>query len=364
MDAYGFVVNSKLSISSAQGLFVNKLKFLYRWGMLHIPPYNIPLPGGPSQTAAGKPFVLAHFSDLHMAPQAPVHWRDLANKRILGYLGWKLRRSAEHQDGILDVLRKDLERSHPDHIAVTGDLTHLGLPSEFKKTRRWLQTLGAPADVTVVPGNHDTYVRTDWHRTFALWSDYMASDRSSREKTPVTGFDDLFPVVRVRNGIILIGLCTAHPNPPHLATGRIGIFQMKRLETILKHTVGGRFFRIIMIHHPPISGVVSHRKRLADSAALSRLIGRYGTELILHGHSHKTTHVRLHSPWGSTTVAGAPSASSPGRTQDRRARYFLYGILLSTKGWDVNIAERIYSPEADRFISGKERCFHVVRQED
>lgn len=328
---------------------------------------DITLTGEPFRTdtvtVAGKKFVLAHFSDPHMASRDPVRWRDLVNKRMLGHLGWKLRRSAEHREGILAVLQKDLERANPDHIAVTGDLTRLGLPSEFRKAQWWLQTLGAPTHVTVVPGNHDAYVRADWHQTFALWSDYMASDRQFRREGPATGFDDLFPVVRVRDRIVLIGLCTAHPRPPHLATGNIGDLQLKRLETILEQTAGRGFFRVILIHHPPVSGIVSRRKRLTDAPALSKLIGRYGAELVLHGHSHKTTHTVLRTPAGSTTVVGAPSASSLGRTHDRRARYFIYGILLSANGWEVKITERIYSPDDDRFLPERVRRFHAPHPE-
>ena len=329
--------------------------------MVQMPPDEITQINAPLQTdavaSAGKRFVLAHFSDPHMAFRYPVHWRELVNKRVMGYLGWKLRRSAEHREEILAALQRDLEQTSPDHIAVTGDLTHLGLPQEFKRARRWLETLGTPADVTVAPGNHDAYVRADWHRTFALWSDYMVSDRAYQRRWPATGLDDLFPVVRLRERIVLIGVSTAHPNPPHLATGSIGERQLMKLETILKQTAGRHFFRIIMIHHPPLSGIVSRRKRLTDAPAFRRLIGRYGTELIVHGHSHKTTHRVLCTPAGSTTVVGAPSATSLGRIRNRRARYFIYDILSCADGWEVNIADRIYSPEEDRFLPEMERRF-------
>jgi len=329
--------------------------------MVHTPPGETLQIKVPSQTEtvtpAGKRFVLAHFSDPHLATRESIRWRDLLNKRMWGYVGWKLHRGAEHREGILAVLKNELQQIPPDHIAVTGDLTHLGLPSEFKRSRRWLETIGPPTLVTVVPGNHDAYVRADWHRTFALWSDYMASDRQYRRRGPATGLGDLFPVIRVRGRIVLIGVSTAHPNPLHLATGSIGERQLKRLETLLKQTAGRHYFRIIMIHHPPVSGIVSRRKRLTDAARLWGLIARYGTELILHGHSHKTTHRVVHSPAGSTTVVGAPSATSLSRIQNRRARFFIYGILRSDGGWEVNIAERIYSPKADRFLPEREHHF-------
>lgn len=304
-------------------------------------------------------FILAHFSDPHIVCIDQIKSRDLINKRLLGYLRWKLHRKTEHRNEILAILQKDLQRTKPDHIAITGDLTHLSLPSEFKKVRRWLRSLGTPTQVTVVPGNHDTYVRTDWHQTFGCWLDYMVSDTQYQQAGSAKGFDDLFPTLRIRGQIALIGVNTARPNTPYLAIGSIGAFQLKKLETILKQTSGQRLFRIISIHHPPISGLVSWRRRLTDAPALHRLLARYGTELILHGHTHKTARNTLNIPAGLTLVMGAPSASSFGRTYDRRARYYIYKIIRSGDGWDLNIAERIYSPDDYCFIPGVEQRIHV-----
>jgi 3',5'-cyclic AMP phosphodiesterase CpdA len=309
--------------------------------------------------APKKRFILAHFSDPHIVCIDQIKRRDFINKRLFGYLRWKLHRKTEHRNEILAILQKDLQRAKPDHIAITGDLTHLGLPSEFKKVRRWLRSLGTPTQVTVVPGNHDTYVRTDWHQTFACWLDYMVSDTQYQQTSPANDFDDLFPTLRVRGQIALIGVCTARPSTPYLAIGSIGAFQLKKLETILKQTAGQRLFRIMSIHHPPISGIVSWRRRLTDAPALRRLLARYGTELILHGHAHKTTLNTLNIPTGLTLVMGAPSASSLGRTYERRARYYVYKIIRSGDGWDVNIAERVYSPNDYCFIPGVAQHFYV-----
>ena len=45
-----------------------------------------------------------------------------------------------------------------DVVAVTGDLTHVGLPSEYRAVGEWLTGFGTPAAITVIPGNHDSYV--------------------------------------------------------------------------------------------------------------------------------------------------------------------------------------------------------------
>jgi 3',5'-cyclic AMP phosphodiesterase CpdA len=305
--------------------------------------------------AADRRFVLAHCSDPHISWRCPVSWRDLAGKRMLGYLGWRLRRGAEHREEVLDALQRDLREASPDHIAVTGDLTHLGLPREFENARRWLRRFGAPERVTVVPGNHDAYVRDDWGRTFARWGEYMASDDTG----PSAGPPPLFPVMRRRGPILLIGLSTAHPNPLHLATGGIGAPQLTRLATALKGAAARGLFRVILIHHPPVDGVVTRRKRLTDAPAFLEAISRYGAELILHGHAHRTTWRILKTTAGVTAVAGAPSASALGRTPDRRARYAIYRIRRAGRGWNVDAVERLYSPGGDAFLTENRRHLHM-----
>ena len=296
-----------------------------------------------AEAASGKSFVLAHFSDPHFARVDHIKTRDFFNKRLLGYLRWKLKRQVEHSDELLTILDKDLQRSKPDHIAITGDLTQLGLPVEFEIAHDWLQTLGAANRVTVIPGNHDTYIKTDWHETFAHWLDYMVADVQDQPANLITSLDGLFPTLRIRNRIALIGINTAYPSEPHLATGTIGNDQLKKLETILKHLSGQRLFRIVLIHHPPVQGIVSWRRSLIDAASLRMMLERYGVELVLFGHAHKTAHGNLDTPSGLIPAIGAPSASSLSPKDERRSRYYLYEISSTAEGWKVHLDERVFS---------------------
>jgi 3',5'-cyclic AMP phosphodiesterase CpdA len=309
--------------------------------------------------AGGNKFVLAHLSDPHIACTSPVKKRDLLNKRLLGYLRWRLFRNRKHQDEILSMLVEDLKSTNPDHILVTGDLTHLGLPVEFQKAQAWLRSLGSPAQVSVVPGNHDTYVRSDWNETFASWLDYMASDRSDRHGNPGGGLDDLFPTLRVRGRIAMIGVCSARPCAPHLAVGTVGDAQLKKVETFLKQTAAQGLFRIVAIHHLPLSGLDSWRRRLTDAHSLSALIAHCGAELILHGHVHKAVHHTLDTPSGRIPVVGATSASSSSLTPERRACYYVYGLTALENAWDVRIAQRVYCPEAQCFVPGNEQHYRL-----
>lgn len=310
-----------------------------------------------NQTPAAAPFTLVHLSDPHISCLSGISVRQLLNKRLYGYLRWKLQRGAEHQAGVLSVLRADLMRLNPDHIAITGDLTHLSLPAEFRRARQWLQTAGSPDQVTVIPGNHDAYVDTDWNQTFAHWADYMVSDSSPRQEPPAADLDSIFPSLRIRGHIAIIGVCSARPCAPYLAVGSIGSGQLQKLETVLAGTADQHLFRVLLIHHPPAPDTVSWRKRLTDAGALRALIARHGVELILHGHAHHTTESQLKTPSGSVAVMGAPSATALGRALTRRARYYIYRICPAADGWDLKLSVRAYSPDDNRFETERECRF-------
>ena len=100
-------------------------------------------------------FVLAHISDIHLAPLPTPRITELMSKRGLGYLNWLRKRRAIHQREVLDAIVSDLKAHKPDHIAITGDLVNLSLSNEFEPARSWLEGLSTPSQASLVPGNHD-----------------------------------------------------------------------------------------------------------------------------------------------------------------------------------------------------------------
>src|SRR3982751_2623713 len=121
-------------------------------------------------------FTLAHLSDPHLSPLPAARLRDLAGKRALGYLNWTRNRHKYHRRDVLDTLVSDMQALVPDQIAVTGDLVNLALESEFAPAKAWLESVGTPERVTVIPGNHDAYVRVTQHRFRIAWKDYLRGD--------------------------------------------------------------------------------------------------------------------------------------------------------------------------------------------
>ena len=310
---------------------------------------------------ASSPIALAHISDPHLSCMEAIRARDLLGKRLLGFLRWKLQRQSGHSDRLLSALQTDLKKSNPDHIAVTGDLTHLSLPAEFDKAGQWLRTLGAPSRVSVIPGNHDAYVHTNWHQTIARWTKYMCSDTARDDDRTIENIDQIFPSLRIRGCVALIGVCTAQPSPPHLAVGNIGKIQLNRLGEILSQTARLNYYRVLLIHHPPTFGTVSWRKRLTDASSLQSLLADLGVELILHGHSHRTHQGYLNGPSGKIPVMGATSITSLDRRPERRARYCIYHISPGAKDWNIRIRARIYSPSENRFVADGEQPLKIQK---
>jgi 3',5'-cyclic AMP phosphodiesterase CpdA len=226
---------------------------------------------------------------------------------------------------VLDALVADLRAQRPDHIAVTGDLVNIALKAEFAPARAWLQSVGAPKHVTVVPGNHDAYARATLGRFAEIWRDYLRGD-GALTADPIT-----FPFVRRRGPLALIGVSSAVPTPPFMATGWLGQAQRDILDGVLSKLSAEPVFRVLLIHHPLRSD--SRHKRLTDSDELLALLKRYGVELILHGHDHIHSTMWFDGPRGRIPAIGVPSASAIAHGHYPAAAYNLFAIERGGGAW-------------------------------
>jgi 3',5'-cyclic AMP phosphodiesterase CpdA len=299
-----------------------------------------PLTESPAADAAS--FTFAHLSDPHLSTPRPLSPREWLGKRALGYLSWYRKRRFEHRAEVLAALQRDLARTRPDHLVITGDLTHLGQPEEFAQARRWLETLGPPEQVSLVPGNHDSTVAAPWSETYAQWEDYLTADCRAESDAAV------FPSLRIRHGVALIGLSTAVPSPPLLAIGRLGSGQLARLDDLLDATGRRGLFRVIYLHHAPAPGQDKWRKRLTDAPALAAVVRRRGAELLLHGHNHRTREHWLDAGGRPIPVFGAASASAVG-AHGEAGGYCLYRIGREQGEWQLELERRRYDRLTDTF---------------
>lgn len=283
--------------------------------------------------------VIAHISDVHLAPLArftPRHWNV---KRALGFSNWQRRRKRDHLRATLDRLVADIHAQAPDHIAVTGDLVNIGLPGEYVQAELWLETLGPPHRVSVVPGNHDIYVKLRRDPGIERWREYMTPDAWGQGlgSKPPSGF----PYARRVGDVALVGLNSAVPTMPGFASGRLGSAQLREAEFLLREAREERLFRCVLIHHPPLPGQAKPLRGLDDADAFRKLIENAGAELVLHGHNHRTMLDWCPHASGKIPVIGVPSASmGRARGHETLARYNLVGISRATNGWAVELAAR------------------------
>jgi 3',5'-cyclic AMP phosphodiesterase CpdA len=274
-------------------------------------------------------FRLAHLSDPHLPPLPAARLRDLAGKRALGYLNWTRNRHKYHRRDVLDALVADVQAQQPDHIAVTGDLVNLALDAEFAPAKTWLDGVGRPDHVTVIPGNHDAYVRATRHRFAGSFGDYLRGD---------AGGEAAFPFVRRRGPVVLVGVSSAVPTPPLMATGRLGRAQLEALDRILAQISAEPVFRVLLVHHPLRSD--SRIKRLTDSRQLRALLAQHGVELVLHGHDHIHSTMWFDGPNGNIPAIGVPSASALAHRHYPAAAYNLFSIERESNAWRLEQSVR------------------------
>lgn len=279
-------------------------------------------------------FRLAHISDIHLGPLPRLTLRQLASKRITGFVNWHRNRRKHLATGTLECLLADLETRAADHLAITGDLVNLATGIEISAAAEWLAETGNAEHTSVVPGNHDAYVPGAHDKAMAAWYPWVRGDDAPPEWN-----DDLriFPYCRVRGNVALIGCSTSIATPPFSASGYFGERQARATAELLKKTGEAGLFRVIMIHHPPVRGATAMHKRMIGIRRFQGAIATGGAELVLHGHTHLNTVYwlkGLHGE-GQVPVVGIASASQGPGAEKPPAAYNLFHISGAPGQWSL-----------------------------
>lgn len=188
---------------------------------------------------------IAHISDLHFGREVPE---------------------------VVEALAAELNRTPPDLVAVSGDLTQRARVREYQAARRFLDQL--PQPLLVVPGNHDVPVNP-FRRFFAPWT------RWKRWFSP-----ELEPFIRGEH-YCAVGVNSARRMGFYLdwSRGRINLEQLERAEAIFRECAKG--LHIVVAHHPfLLTEASAHRRTITRrKLALPRLL-KSEVDLILGGHVH------------------------------------------------------------------------------
>ncbi|MGN1137133.1 MAG: metallophosphoesterase family protein [Oscillospiraceae bacterium] len=222
--------------------------------------------------------------------------------------------ASDFKTGLIDVLKK----KKVEYIFVAGDLTSIGSPQEFyyceKKILEIASEIGLPQDRIILSmGNHDIdrkvyeiYKQYDHTKLPNYVVDLMKGKyqgaaanisvisleqlgmESKCASIPFTG------VIQNERFIVFIlnssWLCSSDQEYPH---GKLDSKQLNWLKNQLIEFEMDTRIKIILMHHHPIlysyptpSPDVS---MIEEGSELMNLAGRYGINLILHGHRHHPT---------------------------------------------------------------------------
>ena len=229
-----------------------------------------------------------------------------------------------------------MKANAPDHLAVTGDLVNLALDREIELARLWLETLGDPHDVSVVPGNHDAYVPGALDKVCRAWGPWMSGDDGQQAGRP-----PVLPLpARARQ---------RRADRRHLGARHRALHGQRLLPrrpgapagAILDETGKRGLFRVVMIHHPPVRNAVPQHKRLFGIGNFQNIVRRHGAELVLHGHSHLAFAAldrrQARQGAGGRRRRGRPGA---GRHASRRRSTTCSTSTASPARWRVRLTRR------------------------
>ena len=284
-------------------------------------------------------FALAHLSDVHLGPlpQGSI-FGHFSGKRLIGALSWHLKRKHLHQPLVDNAIRDSILAARPDHVAFTGDLLNIAGWNEFPPAAAWLKSLGSTTQLSMTPGNHDAYVHVPEEKGLANFAPWMQSDKAA---------DGIaFPFVRLRRNVAIIGANSASPQSYRKAGGTLGSTQLRDISNQLDMLGQQGFFRVLMIHHPPLPGLAKDRKALTDAAALQEILVARGCELVLHGHNHVAMVNWLQTSIGPCPVVGVPSASMAGDAIHQSAAWNLYNIRRHQNRWQVEMTIHQWNHQA------------------
>ncbi|CAN5597347.1 metallophosphoesterase [soil metagenome] len=294
---------------------------------------------------------IAHFSDLHVLDLEGVSPHRFFNKRLSGWANLRLKRKHVHHSRYVRAVAQEVARHGIGQVVITGDITNLALEPEFQAARAILEDdlRLSSDDVSIIPGNHDFYTRgaLENRRFTEFFGAYAKSDLALATHL---GTGD-FPFVRLRGRAAIIGLSTAVPRPPFVASGNVGTAQLEALARILAHPEVASRTPVILIHHPlhnPKTRGKTLVEVLVDADELGRVLRVVPRGLVLHGHLHKRIRRSFQTDFGELFAIGATSASLHHDDEHKMSGFNLYEID-DTTGAITTIEARVFDERTSAF---------------
>jgi len=268
---------------------------------------------------------LIHLTDPHLSSLGSQRFLQLRGKRRSGYLSWYKNRRHVHLPAILENLAGAIKSEEADQVLLTGDLVHIGLESEIAEAAGWLEQLGPPANLMLIPGNHDNYAGDSLDAMVRHWGDYLPYGNAEGTEA---GYTAGYPVLKELEDLRIIGLNSSCTTRIFSAAGQLGAEQQSKLGSMLETGQAEGKFQCVLIHHPPFPQMTKRRKALRDDRQLKKLLTAQPPHLVLYGHLHRD----LEHIHGRTHIYCTASASST-----EGASYRVFDIEKSGRGWNCEM---------------------------
>ncbi|MBS0446940.1 MAG: phosphodiesterase [Proteobacteria bacterium] len=175
----------------------------------------------------------------------------------------------------------------PDAAVVTGDLTDLAHPDEYRHLRTLLEPLRCP--IYLLPGNHD---------------DRAALRAAFPDHACLQGKEDFIQYAVDLGGLRLVGLDSSVYGQPH------GALCATRLAWLARTLADAPTLpTLIAIHHPPFATGIGHMDEMGlreGGEEFERIVAAAPqVERVICGHLHRSIQRR----WGGTIAMTAPSTA-------------------------------------------------------
>jgi 3',5'-cyclic AMP phosphodiesterase CpdA len=229
--------------------------------------------------------------------------------------------SLKHID-IFGKLLESISINKCDHLIITGDIGDSSRKEDYTIIRKYLKKYNYlnSSKLSVTIGNHDifggaqrgdnvflfpdTCKKTDYYLKVNDFINYFSE---SFKKTVISDNKRIFPYYKILyDNIALIGinsiaLWSVDENPT-ASNGNIDEINFDEIQKILSLSEIQKRIKIVLIHHqfyePDLNAadkqhhlwLYSERNtmKLHRKDRIINLFGKYGVDLILHGHSHLT----------------------------------------------------------------------------
>jgi hypothetical protein len=269
--------------------------------------------GGHTQSVKGG-LKIAWLSDLHISDvEGPKGQVSFEVRRIPFFRQLFLPTKNRWTEGFaaqnLELILDQIHKQRFDHVLITGDVTMLGLPEQFKRAREKFIGLQSrmgianetdrlsPQFWTILPGNHDVTGAWFGGRLAGFWQAFedtfadqarsfpfrkgIVSPRGTTDlQVEVIGLDS-----NPRWGVQYVGMN---------ARGVLGKNQMESLREVLALHRPANVLTVVALHHSPIITPFFKPQSVEyfmgldarDASSLITLCCTHNVKAILHGHYH------------------------------------------------------------------------------